>query len=348
MQAPVRSSHRRGGFTLVELLVVIAIIGVLVALLLPAVQAARESARRLSCSNNLKQISLAALDFHNHFRRFPTGVLNWKGENCTSPPATGEPFYDGEHQMIGALPYLLPFMELNNVQKRISSELNLDKKGPPWWTDAKTWQAAHIRISSFVCPSANPYSSSRTTIFSLHGLTHTDGDCSVPNAEKMQFEAVTVIGSPGRNLGRTNYLPSGGVIGNCRDNFLRKFQGIFGSRTRFSMSDIRDGSTYTLLFGEALGNAERGMVPRSLSFCWMGSGPMFSLLGLKEDLENDGDTLTSGPGWYQYGSQHVGVVMFAMADGSVRGVTRDVDLTQFQYASSINDGNVVNDSAFLD
>ncbi|HIM30588.1 MAG TPA: DUF1559 domain-containing protein [Planctomycetes bacterium] len=346
MHVSTRSSLRRHGFTLVELLVVIAIIGVLVALLLPAVQAARESARRLSCTNNLKQISLSAHSFHDAYRRFPTGVLNWKGENC--PPGSGQPFYDGEHQLIGTLPYLLPFMELSNVEKRITMEMHIDKTAPPWWTDANTWKAAHIRISTFVCPSANPYNSSLTTIFGLHGLTHTGGDCSVTNAEKMHFEAVTVAGSPGRNLGRTSYLPSDGVIGNCRDNFLRKFQGVFGSRTRFAMSDIKDGSTHTLLFGEALGNAERGMPPRSLSYCWMGSGPMFSITGLKEDLEDDGDTLTSGPGWYQYSSEHAGVVMFAMADGSVRGVTREVDLTQFQYASSIYDGNVVDDPAFLD
>jgi len=68
-------SRRRSGFTLVELLVVIAIIGVLVGLLLPAVQAAREAARRMSCSNNLKQVSLAMHNYHGAFNQFPSGGL---------------------------------------------------------------------------------------------------------------------------------------------------------------------------------------------------------------------------------------------------------------------------------
>ncbi|MFI4874195.1 MAG: type II secretion system protein, partial [Blastopirellula sp. JB062] len=101
-----RSQRHRQAFTLVELLVVIAIIGVLIALLLPAVQAAREAARRSQCSNNLKQMGLALHNFHDTFGRFPPGASDNStpfGNGYTSP---------GGHSWMA---YSMPFLELGSA-----------------------------------------------------------------------------------------------------------------------------------------------------------------------------------------------------------------------------------------
>jgi prepilin-type N-terminal cleavage/methylation domain-containing protein len=107
----------RQAFTLVELLVVVAVIGMLVALLLPAVQAAREAARRTQCQNRLKQLGLAAHMFHDTHRRLPPGYLG-PDEPIPVPPVSDF------RQFVGTLPYLLPQMELSQVHDRIEVELD--------------------------------------------------------------------------------------------------------------------------------------------------------------------------------------------------------------------------------
>lgn len=114
----VRSTNRvdRRGFTLVELLVVIAIIGILVGLLLPAVQAAREAARRMSCSNNLKQISLAAHNFESTYKKLPPGFTQ---ENITGQTPSSLNGFQG----FSVFYYLLPYMEQTNVFQNMDNRV---------------------------------------------------------------------------------------------------------------------------------------------------------------------------------------------------------------------------------
>lgn len=110
-------SLRRAGFTLVELLVVIAIIGVLVALLLPAVQAAREAARRTSCNNNLRQLGIALQNYVDFAKTFPTGRLGCDGN--TSAAQDCAPFAASRRPGTSAFALLLPQMEQLNLYNQI-------------------------------------------------------------------------------------------------------------------------------------------------------------------------------------------------------------------------------------
>src|SRR5437762_8798504 len=112
---------RRAGFTLIELLLLIAIIGVLIGLLLPAVQKVREAANRTSCTNNLKQLGLAAHNFQSTYGRLPAGTFGvWPDRNYN------EAGFDFSYLTgAGVLVPLLPFMELDNIYKQLPTETTL-------------------------------------------------------------------------------------------------------------------------------------------------------------------------------------------------------------------------------
>ncbi|MCR9291176.1 MAG: DUF1559 domain-containing protein [bacterium] len=126
----------RPAFTLVELLVVIAIIGILVSLLLPAVQAVREAARKASCQNNLKQIGIALHNFHDAHHRLPIGCVEWRGP--------GKP---NTHRQFAWSAYLLPYLEQQNLFNAIDFSLPFDAP--------ENAQPAAVRVSVFECPTAD-------------------------------------------------------------------------------------------------------------------------------------------------------------------------------------------------
>lgn len=130
------SKKIRGGFTLVELLVVIAIIGILIALLLPAVQAAREAARRSQCSNNLKQMGLALHNYHDIFKVFPPGYVDEK-------PNSGQ---DGHGWMLNV--FLLPFMEQQSLYDQLNTRDRMNL------ANAAQLSLTRTVVGGFLCPSS--------------------------------------------------------------------------------------------------------------------------------------------------------------------------------------------------
>ena len=126
----IRTS-RRSGFTLIELLVVIAIIGVLIGLLLPAVQKVREAANRVSCQNNLHQIALAAANYESTFKRFPPGINISPKSTVVANASGGAPIpppYAGTY--VGVLGYLLPYMEQDNIYNQIPPNAGINAFTP--------------------------------------------------------------------------------------------------------------------------------------------------------------------------------------------------------------------------
>jgi len=314
----MRASPR--GFTLVELLVVIAIIGILMAALLPAIQAARESARRIDCTNRLKQIGLAARNYESVLRRFPPGYLGMM------PPSQDLPTKD---QWTGVIPHLLPYLEGKSVFKRIQSNyLKVDPPSyPPWWDDKNPgdeWIVAQTRIGDLLCPSAPETIPTGGTYIMMHAFY--DGIFSV-NYVGYYFSNGD---EGGQFLARTDYLGCGGQIGKTNVPFLDRYQGVFTDRSKTTIPMIKDGTSKTLLFGEAFGDIG-ALTPGEydLGYSWMGCGMMVTNWGLSDGT------------WYQFSSRHPGVVSFCFVDGSVHQLQKEISPDVLNALAGISDGDPI-------
>jgi prepilin-type N-terminal cleavage/methylation domain-containing protein len=308
-------------FTLIELLVVIAIIGILAGLLLMGVQASREAARRATCFNNLKQIGLAAQQFESTHSRFPPGYLG------PIPQGTGDSW---KGQWAGALVFLLPYLELKDIRDRSDldrsshagiSVVDIDKVGDAYWERDQAWTAAQTRIAAFTCPSDDPYMSELTLVRLHYYQTPAQGTISCTGG---YFE-------DGKSdvLGRTNYLGVAGGWAQTGCSGWDRLVGVFTNRSRRGVRDIKDGSSSTLLFGEATGKTGIGADRHHYAFSWFGCGAMFTAKGFSDT-------------WGRFNSEHPDVVQFCYADGSVRPLNKVIDTQTLISLSGISDGDVVN------
>lgn len=335
---------KKRGFTLVELLVVIAIIGVLVGLLLPAVQSAREAARRMQCSNNLKQLALSVHNYTDTHRRTPYGSLNWTG-------VTGRHGCNPEWPYL--LHYLLPYME----QKQYYDLLPwLDRRTSicPWMVGGKTAfpnAVQGVSINAWICPSDTQFGGS------FPGSTESFG--SMNGVKPPQ------IGSMGPILAVSNYL---GVFSGLNDGEARSEpasrKGAFRMNTARSFAEFTDGTSNTIIIVEYLrgySTDHRGFIytnrassqyiyptntpnssnPENLlnHFLWCGAGSPGS---------QPSRNLPCVPGptdanFASARSRHTGGVQVASADGSVRFASNGVDLTTWRNLHWLDDGQVIGD-----
>ena len=318
------------GFTLVELLVVIAIIGTLVGLLLPAVQAARESARRSDCANNFKQLGVALQNYHSARRMFPPGFKRVYGSTSSNDLTTAAAAAQGNWAWAA---YLLPFIEMESVYQTI------DVAGTDCATavgNATKMAAMTKRAPPFLC------ASDATRIPGTNaGFTFKD--------------------QAGSNV--TTYMAmSNYVAANHSNDIMRVGDGMFFMDSQSTSAKILDGLSKTIALGERtylLKNGITGVDPvqgysyygflspyAGCVYCVRGSrqqssfgirdGLASALMGINEPsvLMDSADSRSSRG----FSSYHGPGAQFAMADGSVRYLSETVGLAILRDLISINDG----------
>jgi prepilin-type N-terminal cleavage/methylation domain-containing protein/prepilin-type processing-associated H-X9-DG protein len=318
----MRRLREKHAFTLVELLVVITIIGILVALLLPAVQAAREAARRMQCSNNLKQIGLATPSYENAYKVFPAGGYHLPSDGSRK----GSIFV-----------YLLPFIEKQSVFDAFDFRV-FDIGGQKY--PGTTTEIRSTVVSTYVCPSDDHPATYEISaddagslwignrIVALHNYTASAGptkvwnrpgcECNLnfDNYAKAEFDAKPTVGAFNR-------------LGIC-----------------LSVAEFTDGLSNTIFVGE-----QRPLCSIAGQLGWDSQDNGCGFTSTVVPLNSDSCTREpSGNGCARYcncntsngfKSTHPGGVNFVFGDGSVHFVPETIDMWTYQWLGGRSDGHTV-------
>lgn len=329
------AGHRRWGFTLIELLVVVAIIGVLIALLLPAVQQAREAARRISCRNNLKQFGLALHNYHDVHLTFPPGIV-------ASP--------DGALVFSNANIALLPYFEQGNLA-------NLCDPAQPWWMQRA--DVGQTVVPLFLCPSNAklsqytvplllviqvPVGSTLGTIDYIYSRGASDAECEpssgIPFDRRGLFTSNDVRRIRDVIDGASNSFAMGEGAGGDRWPLGRGR----GCTQTFPPGGPPQPATGTWIYG-SIGNdvaAAMGYTSAGIWGCTVDRLNKRPVTDSYVDLNSLGDCRSSVDGGphsaANFRSEHTGGGHFLLADGSVQFISESIDLTLYRRLSTVSEG----------
>ena len=374
-----RQNHKPYGFTLVELLVVIAIIGVLVALLLPAVQAAREAARRTQCTNHLKQLGLAGLNFETTYKYFPTGGT----ENF---PEFDEYFSGGKpnpplRMSLGWAFQLLPFLEQESIKNAAQSVA-----GGTADPRSGLRVLAATPVPGYNCPSRRGPTLSQEQVGDWAGwkfyLIDYAAATAAPSRAELPDRFNNFLTAP------INELPilwhgcddcSDGLPGTCAPAVKSRwsqalFRGItqrvdwvqnaandplacsLGFTQKVSFQQISDGSSNTLWIGEkrlrpSQYEQSTGHDDRGWSDGWDFDIVRSTGIVPKPDHAIPASEYNQGALWWKeritFGSAHSAGIHAVFGDNSVRTVSYEIDRAVFNNLGNRNDGQVVDDSEWV-
>lgn len=330
------SSRFRRGFTLIELLVVIAIIAVLIALLLPAVQQAREAARKLQCKNNMKQIGLALHNYHDSHGLFPPGYVDRNGNPNSTPDNDLGPGW-------GWTSHLLPHMDQAVVYNKINFNLGIE--------NSNNTTVSKVKFPVFQCPSDATWQD----MFAVYDSNFTTPIATIASSNYLACNGwAECFDSAGGNPQPEDPLdPEPGAT------YGKAGIGLFYRNSRHTTASVTDGLTNTIAAGERSSNRApatwTGAITGGRCPAWMAMVPpapftappslafdnadfaqalIFSH-GNNSHLPNIEYPLFDPDTFYSY---HTGGVHFLMGDGSVRLISRYVDGFTFQYLTTIAGG----------
>lgn len=301
--------RRKPGFTLIELLVVIAIIGVLVAILLPAVQQAREAARAAQCRNNMKQIGLAMHSYEETHGRFP--------------PSRGGPSTTQEY--MSGLVFLLPFIDQGGLYNQISSPAGgAPPMGPAPWN---TFAPYDSKLAAFLCPSASNHQTERENWQVNRGRT----SYAFVAGDTTDMNVATIRGV----FGKQSYMPLRSITDGVSNTLL--MAEIRWPMSTNDLGGVRGLSTggadntpalCRALFNTGLRQYTGGSVQFFRGINWGDGQPGVNAVttAMPPNSPSCVGTESAGSlGLYSSASMHVGGVIAVVADGSVRFISDTID-----------------------